>query len=227
MHELKLKSVHLHPAADEQNATTNDDYDEEYKPRTRKLTVICHQHSYLPWIILRYSSLSLFRYSMRDWRTLIMAWALITSIFKVSLSIETLRISFSRLLMNFRYPGGTDFSRLEASNVSVLLEWFSLFPIESNNGNSKRVHFVDGATTSWLVVVESSEDGSLCFDLLNSNIGTVSWSASLFKGQSSVRSLLQPKGIPRGSTGISLGETEVLFASCINWCIIKGNYFSC
>lgn len=180
---------------------------------------MCHQHSYLPWIILRYSSLSLFRYSMRDWRTLIMAWALITSIFKVSLSIETLRISFSRLLMNFRYPGGTDLSRLEASNVSVVLEWWlSLFSIESNKGNSKRVHFVDGAASSWLVVVESSEDGSLCFDLLISNIWTVSRSASLFIGQSSVRSLLQPKGILRDSIGISLGEREALFASCINWC---------
>lgn len=97
--------------------------------------------------------------------------------------------------MNFKYPGGTDFSRLEESNVSVLTWLFSLGG--SSNGNSKSpvenffVIIIVGG--SWLVVVESSEPfawlelGSSCFDLLD-------WDKERGSGSSSDLSLLHMKG---------------------------------
>lgn len=135
-----------------------------------------------------------------------MACALITSIFSVSLSMDTFRISFSKLLMNFRYPGGTDFSRVEESKVGAFEGWFSLGSVGSSNGNSKRtgeesfvvIIMVGG---SWLVVVESSEPfawlelGQSCFDLLL-------WARERGSGSSDL-SLLQTNERDNGSTGLS------------------------
>lgn len=133
-----------------------------------------------------------------------MACALMTSIFSVSLSMDTFRISFSKLLMNFKYPGGTDFSSVEESKVGALVGWFSLGSMESSKGNSKRVGesfvviiMVGG---SWLVVVESSEPFAW-LELGRSGLDLLLWARERGSGSSDL-SLLQTNERDNGSTGL-------------------------
>ena len=149
---------------------------------------------HLAWTLLFKSSFSLLRKSTRDWRMLIMAWALIISSFNVSLSTEILWISLCKSLINFLQLGDIDESRLAASSAGGGTRGFSLGSRGSIRENSSKADIavvvaevvaiiisadvvaavvVVDEQGSWLVLVEFSEAferldpvSLLCFLLL-------------------------------------------------------------